>query len=196
MTDWGYARVSKEEQNLDLQLAALHEKGLDDSHILTDKISGTKWSRKGLSTLLKSLQLGDRVFVWKIDRLGRSAIEIILTIKNMLDMGVKFISITESIDTTGPMGEFMYKLLALFAELERNVISQRTKDGLKAARAHGRSGGRPRVTAKNEKVQLVYQLWCNKSNSIPFIQRMAGGISRATLFRYVDLARKSQQPVK
>lgn len=189
--DFGYARVSKDEQNLHLQLDALVAKGIDRRNIFVDKMTGTKWVRKGLDDVLKTLQQGDRLFVWKLDRLGRSSVEIIQTVMKIQAAGVQFISLTENIDTSTPMGEFFFKLMAILAELERNIIVQRTKAGLDAARARGRKGGRPKLAATASKVALAKRLYYEEKDGkrVHEIHDICHDlhISRPTLYRYIHM---------
>jgi len=136
---YGYARVSTEMQNLDLQLNSL--KGCDI--VYQEKISSKHKDRPELNKLLNRVKCGDIVKVYKLDRLGRSTIELINIINMFRDKGVQFISVTDNIDTTTAMGTLIFTVFAAFAEFERNLISERTKAGLKAAKARGVKLGPP-----------------------------------------------------
>src|SRR5947209_11557459 len=152
----GYARVSKEEQHLSLQVDALKKHGV--IRIFTDKQTGTRFDRKEFLAALEYVNEGDTLVVWKLDRLGRSLKELIETVENLQKRGVDLVSLTEHIDTTTATGRLFLQFIAMLAEFERNLISERTKAGLDAARARGRVGGRPKVKSTNEKVMIAKQL--------------------------------------
>lgn len=140
----GYARVSTEEQFLDLQLSALKHVGCD--LIFSDHgVSGTRKDRKGLNRALSSLARGDTLVVWRLDRLGRSLSQLVILMSSLRDRGIHFASLNESIDTDSPTGMFMFHMIAALAEFERALISERTKAGLAAARLRGSRLGRPRA---------------------------------------------------
>lgn len=130
----GYARVSTEDQDLRLQIAALTKYGVPRDQIVEEKASGGTMGRKGIQRILKSLRKGDRVVVWKLDRLGRSLKGVIETIEKIEAAGADLVSITESIDTTSAMGRFFFHIIAAMAELERGMISERTTAGIASAR--------------------------------------------------------------
>jgi DNA invertase Pin-like site-specific DNA recombinase len=143
----GYARVSTNEQNLDLQRSALQAAGCVEVH--TDQgISGLDFERPGLSRALERLNPGDMLVVWRLDRLGRSLIDLIRLVTDLGARGVEFHSLSEAIDTSSPGGRLLFHLLAAMAEFERSLISERTRAGMAAARARGsRIGRRPATTA-------------------------------------------------
>ncbi len=130
---------------------------------------------------------GDTLVVWKLDRLGRSLKHLIDTLNGLKARDVDFISLTEKIDTTTPGGKLIFHLMGALAEFERDLIRERTNAGLAAARARGRTGGRPKKLKTNGKVALARRLFADKSNSIEEICSTLG-ISRATLYRYVNEA--------
>lgn len=136
----GYARVSTDEQNLDLQLDALQRDGCEK--VYTDKASGASTERDGLTRAFEMLRPGDTFEVWKLDRLGRSVPHLIATINDLQARGIEFRSLNEHIDTSGAAGQLMFNIFASFAQFERDVIRERTKAGIAAARARGRCGGR------------------------------------------------------
>jgi DNA invertase Pin-like site-specific DNA recombinase len=136
----GYARVSTQDQNLDLQLKAL--KGCDK--IFRDKVSGAQNNRPQLKRALKRLKSGDVLVVWKLDRLGRSLGHLIETVSELKDRGVGFASISESINTTTPGGKLFFHMMGALAEFERDLIVKRTKAGIEAARQRGQHLGRPK----------------------------------------------------
>jgi DNA invertase Pin-like site-specific DNA recombinase len=137
----GYARVSTQEQNLDLQLKALKDCG----RVFRDKgISGTQNNRPQLKRALKHVKSGDVLVVWKLDRLGRSLGHLIETVSKLKDRGVGFASISESINTTTPGGKLFFHVMGALAEFERDLIVERTKAGIEAARKRGQHLGRPK----------------------------------------------------
>jgi DNA invertase Pin-like site-specific DNA recombinase len=145
----GYARVSKAEQNLDMQVDALRAAGCEK--IFSDKQSGAKWERKELQNAMSHLRAGDTLVVWKLDRLGRSVIQSVKLLSEFAAAKVEFRSLTEDIDTGTPMGKFYFHMAAALAELERDRIIERTRTGLKAARERGRVGGRkPALSAEQQ----------------------------------------------
>ena len=138
---YGYARVSTLDQNLDLQMAALQRAQCD--HIYTDHgISGAQESRPGLNKLLKKLQSGDTLIVWRLDRLGRSLQYLISLVEKLKKRDIHFVSLTESIDTSTSGGKLLFHLMAALAEFERTLISERTRAGIAAARANGKHVGK------------------------------------------------------
>src|SRR4051794_12172548 len=143
----GYAKVSTEDQKLDLQRDALNKAGAE--RIFEDKASGARDDRPGLAEALSHLRKGDCLIVWWLDRLGRSTRSLIDFVENLRASGVDFRSVTEGIDTTTAAGRFFFVVLAGLAEMERQLIRERTHAGLAAARARGRNGGRqPKLSAK------------------------------------------------
>ncbi|MZQ57154.1 recombinase family protein [Escherichia coli] len=144
----GYVRVSTNEQNTDLQRNALVCAGCEQ--IFEDKLSGTRTDRPGLKRALKRLQKGDTLVVWKLDRLGRSMKHLISLVGELRERGINFRSLTDSIDTSSPMGRFFFHIMGALAEMERELIMERTMAGLAAARNKGRIGGRPPKLTKAE----------------------------------------------
>jgi len=178
----GYARVSTQDQTLDLQLDALKKAGCDK--ILTDKASGSSAERQGLDQALDQLRSGDILVVWRLDRLGRSLRHLIDTITALNDRGVGFQSVTEHIDTTTSGGKLIFHIFGALAEFERDIIRERTQAGLQAARSRGRLGGRPKLKPSAKKVEMARKLYASKSLSVAEICRSLN-ISRATLYRYI-----------
>src|SRR3954467_14119494 len=126
----GYARVSKDEQNLDLQVDALTAAGVESPHIFTDKLSGAKADRKGLADALSHLRKGDVLVVWKLDRLGRGTLQLMMLLNELHERGVDFKSLTEGIDTTTSFGRFYFTMAAALTQLERDRLIERTRAGL------------------------------------------------------------------
>lgn len=181
----GYARVSTQDQTLNLQMDAL--KTIGCSKIFTDTASGANVERQGLEEALKFVRPRDTLVVWRLDRLGRSLRHLIDTITYLNSRLVGFKSLTENIDTTTSGGKLVFHLFGSLAEFERDLIRERTKAGLQAARARGRIGGRPKAEKLNtpKKVALAQALYNDKTNSIDDICKTLN-ISRATLYRNID----------
>lgn len=138
----GYARVSTDEQNLDLQILALKADGCDS--IITDQgFSGARLERPGLCRVLNECRAGDTLVVWRLDRLGRSLSQLLVVMNDLRSRGIDFASLNEAIDTGTPAGMFMFHMVAALAEFERALISDRTKAGLEAAKSRGARLGRP-----------------------------------------------------
>jgi len=177
----GYARVSTQEQNLQMQLDELTKFGCIE--IFEEKMSGTKKERPALDEMLKILRSGDRVVVYKLDRISRSTKHLIELVEHFEKNGIEFVSVKDNIDTTTPMGRFFFRMMASIAELERDITSERTKSGLVAARARGRKGGRPETDPKIIKTAL--KMYDSKKHSISEITK-ALGISAPTLYRHIE----------
>ncbi|MGR2148593.1 recombinase family protein, partial [Salmonella enterica] len=143
MATIGYIRVSTIDQNIDLQRNALTSANCD--RIFEDRISGKIANRPGLKRALKYVNKGDTLVVWKLDRLGRSVKNLVALISELHERGAHFHSLTDSIDTSSAMGRFFFHVMSALAEMERELIVERTLAGLAAARAQGRLGGRPRA---------------------------------------------------
>jgi DNA invertase Pin-like site-specific DNA recombinase len=142
----GYCRVSTDDQNPDLQLAALKRAGC--TRIFTDKASGAHVKRPQLTRCLASLHAGDVLVVWKLDRLGRSLCDLIVLLDDLKARDVAFRSLTEAIDTTTPTGRAMWQMVGILAELERSLIQERTKAGRVAAQVRGvKMGRKPLLSA-------------------------------------------------
>src|SRR6266702_6107061 len=180
----GYARVSKNEQNLDLQLDALKAAGCEK--IFHDKITSLKEERKGLDEALAFLRPGDALVVWKLDRLGRTLRHLIDLIATFNQKGIGFKSLKETIDTTTSTGKLVFHIFGALAEFERDIIHERTNAGLEAARARGRNGGRPK-SLPPQKIALAQKLYKQHSSTVKEICRGLG-ISRTTFYRYVNEA--------
>ncbi|MCK4579549.1 MAG: recombinase family protein [Candidatus Marinimicrobia bacterium] len=158
----GYAHVSTTEQNLDLQLDALNQAGCEQ--IYQDVVSGAKTQRLGLDDALNHLRKEDTLVVWKLDRLGRSLSHLIKVVTSLDDRGIYFKSLQESIDTGSFSGKLIFHFFGALAEFERDIIRERTKAGLEAARARGHIGGRPRLLT-NDKVEMARKLLSNRDTT-------------------------------
>jgi DNA invertase Pin-like site-specific DNA recombinase len=181
----GYARVSKLEQNLDLQKDELEKAGVKKQLLFIDKVSGMKEERPGLARCFENLQHGDVLVVWRLDRLGRSLPHLISIIKDLKERGVGFRSIADSnIDTTTASGEVVFNIFSSLAQFERSLLQERTLAGLKSARARGRLGGRPKLLKDSPKIKMAKKLHEDKSLSIAEIcQTMK--ISKSALYWYL-----------
>ena len=181
----GYARVSTNEQNLDLQRDALRKAGVSAKNLYTDKITGTKEERPGLEAALSHIREGDTLVVWRLDRLGRSLKHLIETVTALKGQGIAFQSITENINTATATGQLVFHIFASLAEFERSLIRERTIAGVSAARARGRKGGRPKLNTSASKVAMAKKLYADKTNTPSAICKTLN-ISRATLYRYIN----------
>lgn len=179
----GYARVSTKDQNLSLQVEALKKDGC--KKIYEDKISGTTKSRKGLDACLDALRSGDTFIVWKLDRLGRSVKNLIAFVGELETNGVHFRSITDNIDTSSPSGKFFFHVMASLAQMERDLIAERTKAGLAAAKKMGRVGGRKR-TMTDSKIKAAKKLI---ESGLTYQEVALNlGVSLPTLYRWLPAA--------
>lgn len=176
----GYARVSTSGQNLDMQLDALTQAGC--IQIFEEKMTGKRKNRPELDAMLKMLRPGDTVVVYKLDRIGRSLKHLIELFEVLDEKGVHFISLKEKIDTSSAIGKFAFHLFAALAEFEREMIKERTKGGRDAARARGRTGGRPAVDKKQ--IEKALKLYDSKAYHVSEIVKLTG-ISHTTLYRYI-----------
>lgn len=181
----GYARVSTDDQNLDLQRDALQATGC--GKIFEDQINGAKAERPGIQAALHFARPGDTLVIWRLDRLSRSLKDLIEMVKHLESKGIGLKSLQESIDTTSSSGMLIFHLFGALAEFERNLTRERTQAGLQAARARGRKGGRPKTLSK-DKQALAVQLYNEKKHTVAQICVLMG-ISRPTLYKYIESAR-------
>lgn len=177
---YGYARVSTHQQELNRQVDLLKDKNCNE--ILTEKVTGTKSSRPELDRLKDKLRPGDTVVVESFSRLGRSTKDLIDLVTYFEENSVKLISLKENFDTTTPQGRLMMTVFQAFSQFERDLIVERTTEGLKSARARGRVGGRPAADSKS--VDKAIRLYQSKEYSIKEITEMTN-ISKSTLYRYL-----------
>jgi len=182
----GYARVSTDDQNLNLQRDALSKSGCEQ--IFEDKLSGAKSQRPGLQQLLEYARTDDTIVVWRLDRLSRSLKDLIEMVATLEAKGIALKSLQESIDTSSSSGKLIFHVFAALAEFERNLIRERTQAGLQAARARGRLGGRPKALS-SDKQALAVRLYKEKQHTVKQICDMMG-ISKPTLYKYIEAARK------
>jgi len=180
----GYARVSTKDQNLSLQTDAFEKEGC--KVIYQEKVSGAKTDRQELRKMIDQLREGDIVVIWKLDRLGRSLRDLINIMTEIQDKKAGLKSLNDSIDTTTPHGKLTFHLFAALAEFEKDIIRERTKAGLEAARARGRRGGRPKGLTKEarDKAMIAETLYKQGKMSVSEICKHLG-IARSTLYKYL-----------
>lgn len=146
----GYARVSTDEQNLDMQITALERAGVHRDHIHTEQVSGVASRRPGRDLALMDCRRGDTFVVWRLDRVGRSLLDLLHFVQRLDERGIKFRSLQDSIDTSTPAGRVMFAMLGAFAQFERDLIAERTRAGVARARERGQRFGQPaKVTEDN-----------------------------------------------
>lgn len=178
----GYARVSTDDQTLDLQRDALSAAGCE--RVYEDKAGGAKADRPGLKEALGQLRAGDTLVVWRLDRLGRSLKDLIVRAEELHEQGVGLKSLQESIDTDSSSGQLIFHIFGALAQFERNLIRERTRAGLDAARARGRKGGRRKLLDTTKRAHAV-DLYKSKKHTAKEICALMG-ISRATLYTYIE----------
>ncbi len=178
----GYARVSTLDQNLDRQTDQLQEQKCE--RIFQEKITGSKKERPELDKLLEQLRVGDIVIVTELARLSRSVKDLFALVETIHTKGANLKSLKEPwLDTTTPQGKLLFTIFAGISQFDRDLISQRTKEGLSSARARGRKGGRPGKPLKD--IELALKMYDSKNYSIGEISK-ATGLSKTSLYRYVD----------
>lgn len=182
----GYARVSSEDQNLDLQFDALEKAGC--SRIFSDKLSGINKTRPGLYDALSHLRSSDTFVIWKLDRLGRNLKGLIDLVGKLEEDGIHFQSITDGIDTTSPAGRFFFHVMASLAQMERELLIERTKAGLMVAKKRGRVGGRRR-TMTPSKVEAAKKLLAEGMPPREVAQNL--GVSIPTLYRWCPASERA-----
>lgn len=182
----GYARVSTVDQAPTLQSDALKKAGCE--RIYEETASGTKADRPELAKALDHMRKGDTLVVWKLDRLAGSMKQLIETVGKLEAEGVKFRSITENIGTDSAGGRFVFHIFGALAEFERSLIRERTNAGLKAARARGRKGGRPKAMTA-EDVRIAEKLLASDFGLVEVAKRLK--VSRATLFRHLKQSKQA-----
>jgi DNA invertase Pin-like site-specific DNA recombinase len=182
----GYARVSTQDQNLDLQVEALIK--ADCQKIFDDKISGSRSERPGLAKALEMLRDGDTLVVWKLDRLGRSVKNLVDLVGELQNQGIQFKSLTDAIDTSTPSGRFFFHIMASLAEMERELTVERTRAGLEVARQLGRKGGRSRKMT-DSKIESAKKLLANGVPPRDVAKNL--GVSVPTLYRWIPASANS-----
>ena len=176
----GYARVSTDDQNLDLQVDALKKAGCE--RLFYDQVSGAAAAKAGLEEALAYLREGDALVVWKLDRLGRTVKGLVELVDLLKGRSIQFRSLTDGIDTSTAGGRFFFHMMAALAEMERDLIRERTTAGLAAARARGRKGGRkPKLDAA--KLDAARKLLNAGTPAVDVAKTL--GVGRATLYRHL-----------
>ncbi|MBC1227653.1 recombinase family protein [Listeria booriae] len=175
----GYARVSTRDQKLDMQMEALGKFGCTE--IYKEKQSGKERERVQLKRALAKLKPGDSFIVFKLDRLGRTTRQLLELIEDLQKREIVFISLQDSIDTSTSMGKFIFTVMSAFAEMEADLIRERTIAGIKSARLKGNIGGRPKLS--KEKIGLALELYQEKSLTVKEISRQCG-VAESTLYKY------------
>lgn len=185
---FGYARVSTDKQITDHQMDALRSYGVDE--IFEEKISGTRKSRPQLNLLLSKLRTGDTLVVYELKRLGRNTKQLLALAEDFQANGIEFVSLTEQIDTTTPMGRFVFTTWCALAQLDRDIISENTKSGLAAAKARGRVGGRK--PSDRKQVEKALKMYYTNDFSVKEILESTG-ISRTSLYKYVNKNKEERE---
>lgn len=179
----GYIRVSPDNQHLDLQREALKKAGC--RAIYEEAFSGNSRERQKLEQCLRELRAGDSLVVWRLDDLGRSLSDLVMTVESLEQQGVGFESITEQIETTGAAGKVVIHVFAELAEFRRSLIGKQTQPGLAAARARGRAGGR-KPKLDDQQVREIEELLSNPDMRVADVARRYG-VSRTTIYKYVGV---------
>ncbi|MBP0633347.1 recombinase family protein [Cupriavidus sp. AcVe19-1a] len=185
----GYARVSPDDQKLDLQKDALTQAGCSD--IYEEKFSGKSTERPVLDYCRRALSAGDTLVVWRLDRLGRSLPDLVRIVSELELAGIGFESITERIETGNASGRLVFHVFTALAEFERNIIRERTRAGLAAARARGRKGGR-KPALSDRQVREIKALLRDRNLQVADVAKRYG-VSRATIYKYMGTVKPEQE---
>lgn len=185
----GYARVSTVEQNLDRQLDALHAAGCE--RIFNEKMTGTRSDRPELRMMMMTLREGDTLVVESFSRLSRSTKDLLALVDKLTAMGVHLISLKEDLDTTTATGKMMLTMMSALSQFERDLIAERTRDGLKAARARGRCGGRPRLGTDKDKKQALAMYDANVMTNAEIAEKF--NVSLRTFNRWIADRKQAEQ---
>ncbi|MGE8527201.1 recombinase family protein [Chryseobacterium rhizosphaerae] len=182
----GYARVSTKDQNLDLQIEALEKSGCE--RIYQEKISSTTKNRPELDKMIEQFRKGDELYVWRLDRLGRSLKHIIDLVLSLNEKGIIIKGLVDGVDTSTINGRLFLNLMASLAEYERELIRERTNAGLQSARARGRTGGRPKGYSKEtiSKLIIMRSVYKDPTKAPEEIYKPLG-LTRATFYRYAKI---------
>jgi DNA invertase Pin-like site-specific DNA recombinase len=182
----GYARVSTKDQNLDLQIEALQKASCEK--IYHEKISGATKNRPELDKMIEQFREGDELYVWRLDRLGRSLKNIIDLVLSLSDKGIIIKGLVDGVDTSTINGRLFLNLMASLAEYERELIRERTNAGLQSARARGRTGGRPKGYAEEtiSKLLVMRSIYKDPTKRPEEIYKPFG-LTRATFYRYAKI---------
>lgn len=184
----GYARVSTQEQNLDRQFDNLRAAGCE--RIYCEKMTGTKAHRPELDKMKEALREGDVLVIDSFSRLSRSTKDLLDTVETLTAQGVNIVSLKEQLDTTTATGRMMLTMLSALSQFERDLIAERTRDGLKAARARGRKGGRPKAGSEKDKAAAMALYDANTMTNAEIAEQV--GVSTATLSRWIKEHKESK----
>jgi DNA invertase Pin-like site-specific DNA recombinase len=177
----GYARVSTQDQNLEAQVDALKRAGVHPDHIHTDQASGVAKRRPGLALLMKDVRAGDTIVVWKLDRFGRSVIDLLTRLKKLDEMGVGFRSLTEGIDTKTAIGRLLIAVLGAIAEFERALNAERTARGMQHRKSQGATFGRAYALTLVQREEVREAV---RRGEKPAVIAKRYGISRGSVYNY------------
>ncbi|MEF7566007.1 recombinase family protein [Bacillus infantis] len=184
---FGYARVSTDDQVLDMQIDALKKYGVD--RMFVEKVSGKKTDRPQLNKMLEHLRSGDTVVIYKLDRIGRNRKHLFELVDLFKEKNVNFVSLQDQIDTSTAVGNMFFGMMAVLAQFEADLISERTKAGLESARSRGKKGGRPKKSDKA--IERALKMYDSKEFSIPEIIESTG-VAKTTLYRYINERKEKQ----
>ncbi|MEO1286389.1 MAG: recombinase family protein [Chloroflexota bacterium] len=184
----GYARVSTQDQNPQLQIDALTQAGCEK--IFEEKASGAQRDRPALQDALSYLRKGDTLVIWKLDRLARSLKQLLETVEHLEEQGIGLVSLTENIDTASAGGKLVFHIFGALAEFERSLIRERTLAGLEAARKQGRVGGRPRALLEDDIIKAKAMLRDPEISAKEVAETL--GVSISTLYKYVPKAKSGE----
>ena len=179
---FGYARVSKNEQSLDIQIQKLTAAGCEE--IFQEKISGAKDDRPQLKDLMGKLRKGDTICVVRLDRLGRRMMKLVELINEFKEKGIEFISLENNIDTSNPIGMLLFNVCAAFSEMERQLIRERVKAGLDSAKQQGRKGGRPKALTNDTAETIRALRHADKMSVKKICETMK--VSRSVFYRCIN----------
>ena len=185
----GYARVSTRDQKPHLQLDALHEAGCE--RVFEETASGAKRDRAELKAALEFMRGGDSLVVWKLDRLARSTRQLLETVEALEQRGIGLKILTQNMDTTSAGGRLIFTVFSAIADFEREIIRERTRAGLDAARNRGRKGGRPRALSDKD-LKQARALLADPEITVEDVARRLG-VGASTLYRYLPAARQTAQ---
>lgn len=188
----GYARVSTRDQKPHLQIDALHQAGCE--RIFEETASGAKRERPELKATLDFMREGDTLVVWKLDRLARSTRQLLETVEHLEQRGIGLKILTQNIDTTSPGGRLTFTVFSAISEFEREIIRERTRAGLDAARSRGRTGGRPKALSEKD-LKQARALLTDPEITVEDVARRLG-VGASTLYRYLPAARQSAQKME
>lgn len=183
----GYARVSKEDQNLNRQIDQLTAYGAEK--ILQEKYTGTRRNRPGIDTLFNILRPGDSLVVESISRLGRNTLDILLLVQELTTKEVQFISLKENMNTATPTGKAMLQMMSVISELERNLLADRVREGIAASQKRGVKMGRPKIT--QEKIDVAVRMYQSGDYSVKEIAE-TNQLSLGTLYKELNQRKLSR----